>query len=542
MAIRGAGPSRRSHTKSRKGCKTCKRRHIRCDESFPQCRNCTKHQVRCDYMDTPGMPSDSETRDTASPELSMTPTPPILQDSIHFSQSTNASPYAEVNYHQHAQMQQLPATDAQFGHYVSSLATSLTAKGVSDLTIWTSLISRFIRLGSENPFLMDALHAWTATLIAWSSNSAETRKLSIHYGSLALRGLHDAIGNFTQANSDSALAASLLLAAQATDWRSWSSLDAGILSVIATMEPWRYESTMPEFLSVCYAQSRDSRPARQASISHQDRYHALQDIQVTLQQLRPAIAARQLELGLLDQLIDYIQRLQASEPAQTPEEQFNHLYILRKWILLVPVKVLEQSPCDVISLALVGHFYATALVLEPLFPDVASRLCAVWVVRPLNEILKRAILFKSQDMYFQTAEMQPSMQFMEEAMAHYCNTNPWARGLAQAPAIDSILASPMYSGSENLSPAFAPAQVFMTPRNSIASSRSSSFLEVPTPRAQQDINGFTYNTSQWGTMPSPSFPPQDFSSQPDLEFDFYEGDLSQDIIHTGFVTPCEIWT
>jgi len=25
-----------SHTKSRKGCETCKRRHIRCDENFPQ--------------------------------------------------------------------------------------------------------------------------------------------------------------------------------------------------------------------------------------------------------------------------------------------------------------------------------------------------------------------------------------------------------------------------------------------------------------------------------------------------------------------------
>lgn len=36
MAGQGTGPSRRSHTKSRKGCKTCKRRHIRCDETFPQ--------------------------------------------------------------------------------------------------------------------------------------------------------------------------------------------------------------------------------------------------------------------------------------------------------------------------------------------------------------------------------------------------------------------------------------------------------------------------------------------------------------------------
>ncbi len=32
----GDGPPRKSHTKSRKGCTTCKRRHIRCDENFPQ--------------------------------------------------------------------------------------------------------------------------------------------------------------------------------------------------------------------------------------------------------------------------------------------------------------------------------------------------------------------------------------------------------------------------------------------------------------------------------------------------------------------------
>lgn len=30
------GPPRKSHTKSRKGCKVCKKEHIRCDEQFPQ--------------------------------------------------------------------------------------------------------------------------------------------------------------------------------------------------------------------------------------------------------------------------------------------------------------------------------------------------------------------------------------------------------------------------------------------------------------------------------------------------------------------------
>ncbi|KAF6514725.1 hypothetical protein HZS61_005859 [Fusarium oxysporum f. sp. conglutinans] len=45
--------NRRSHTKSRMGCLTCKRRHIRCDENYPQCQNCTKHKVKCSFHDTP---------------------------------------------------------------------------------------------------------------------------------------------------------------------------------------------------------------------------------------------------------------------------------------------------------------------------------------------------------------------------------------------------------------------------------------------------------------------------------------------------------
>ena len=41
--------TRRKHKKSRKGCLTCKRRHIRCDENVPQCFNCTKGNRTCNY-------------------------------------------------------------------------------------------------------------------------------------------------------------------------------------------------------------------------------------------------------------------------------------------------------------------------------------------------------------------------------------------------------------------------------------------------------------------------------------------------------------
>ncbi|KAH7067641.1 hypothetical protein BKA63DRAFT_121959 [Paraphoma chrysanthemicola] len=47
------GPSekitRRSHRKSRAGCKQCKTRRIKCDEEKPSCANCKRRNVRCSY-------------------------------------------------------------------------------------------------------------------------------------------------------------------------------------------------------------------------------------------------------------------------------------------------------------------------------------------------------------------------------------------------------------------------------------------------------------------------------------------------------------
>ncbi|BCS01635.1 Zn(II)2Cys6 transcription factor [Aspergillus luchuensis] len=51
--------SRRSHQKSRSGCRNCKRRHIKCDELRPQCSNCMNHSVNCDYSASTGIDRQS---------------------------------------------------------------------------------------------------------------------------------------------------------------------------------------------------------------------------------------------------------------------------------------------------------------------------------------------------------------------------------------------------------------------------------------------------------------------------------------------------
>ncbi|KAH8700097.1 hypothetical protein BGW36DRAFT_459332 [Talaromyces proteolyticus] len=47
----GISKSRRWHNKSRAGCRTCKTRRIKCDQTWPSCENCTTARRHCDGYD-----------------------------------------------------------------------------------------------------------------------------------------------------------------------------------------------------------------------------------------------------------------------------------------------------------------------------------------------------------------------------------------------------------------------------------------------------------------------------------------------------------
>jgi len=65
---------------------------------------------------------------------------------------------------------------------------------------------------------MSSILALSATHMAWMTNSQETHNLAYFHRGVALKGLQEAIGNFSQANSDAILAASILLSWQVSDW------------------------------------------------------------------------------------------------------------------------------------------------------------------------------------------------------------------------------------------------------------------------------------------------------------------------------------
>jgi len=123
----------------------------------------------------------------------------------------------------------------------------------------------------------------------------------------------------------------------------------------------------------------------------------------------------------LEQIQDYLQRLLRIEPASSEEEEFNHLYTFRKWILYVPTLLVKNHGQDPMTLLVIGYFYATALRLSPLFPGVGNEIVAIRSSVALDRILQYFGTFQQQATfpYESFAEKLHLLSYPQEALTLY---------------------------------------------------------------------------------------------------------------------------
>ncbi|OJD34563.1 ubiquitin carboxyl-terminal hydrolase 2 [Diplodia corticola] len=546
MAGPGGGPSRRSHTKSRKGCKTCKKRHIRCDETYPQCRNCTKHQVRCDYNDNPASAAPDSPKGPQQPNLLWTPE---IEATINIWQSTGEFPFPELNVYPQPQWRGYSKTDLRLIHHLSSISNEMFRGRTSKLTVWAENMPKFLSIASSYPFVMHSILAFSASHLAWISQSTETRNLAIAHGGIALKGLHEAIGNFSRANSDAVLASSLLLSWQATDWRGWASLMTGIKTIVNAMQPWRHESAFADYIAeqgATVSQSfMNSAGSFVAPDARRDHLSTLQLVHSHIQRLQPYLANYDQECKWLEQLKGYIERLRISNPPQTPEDQFQQLYALRKWLFWVPISLLSARSGDINVLLVLSFFYAAAVAIEPIFPDIGAAFCADNALLPLEEIIRYVNTLQATQGYAQAVQTAAYlMDFPRDTASSYRTRREWSRQqtddlqIKQDPYgldtlnLDLETQIQEYGYGQSLSPAFAPSPLHVQAPG-IMEARSP-YLEVP--RSAIDYRPSSAYSSPLG---SPAAPPISYAHEDNM-FNYGGG---MGLGYTGgFVATPTVWT
>lgn len=517
MAGPGGGPPRRSHTKSRKGCETCKRRHIRCDENFPQCRNCTKHKIRCPYNDMP--PSEERSASPEKPDLLWTPE---IESAVEQWRLTGLFPFPSLNIYPAPDPQSLTREELRLVYHIAEISHQLVTIGASEFTLWTRQIPTIIRIGASHRYVLHALLAFSAMHITFWNECPLVGNMVYEYRGIALKGLHEAIGCFSRETSDAVLAASLVLSWQATDWRSWTQHMQGTSSVIEAIlaDGWKDESQFRDFISESSTfptAPPSPTPDHKPSQPHKEDLDAFQR---TFQQLQ-LVEAHLKQIGedttQFVRLISFLKGVRKVSPSLSVAQQFDRLQPLRKWVLWLPVFYLQQTGGSPSALLTIAHYYTVALLMERLFPEIGAAYFGSLTMAPVEAIHQRLLqIHQNMSMLeIKQQEMMPTvlsfMEFPLETLNEFRSRMGWPQAQpARFQDFEQYTPTSFFTSAE--SPMVIPSATsdFMPYGDNPAFSYSTEDLSVITGEsgpnsAISPLQLSPFTNHQYLSIPSPSY-------------------------------------
>ncbi|PKS11664.1 hypothetical protein jhhlp_001815, partial [Lomentospora prolificans] len=513
MAGPGGGPPRRSHTKSRKGCDTCKRRHIRCDESFPQCRNCTKHKIRCPYNDMPVPENRAASPD--KPDLMWTPQ---IEADIEQWQRTGVFPFPSLNIYPAPSPQSYTLEELRLIHHVASICSELDAINANNFTIWTRQMPIILQIGADNRYVMHSLLAFSAMHIAFLTDCPLVGNMAYEHRGVALKGLQEAIGSFSRETSDAILAASLVLSWQATDWRSWTQLMQGTSSVIDAMEPWKHESKFGDFIAESSTfptappsptpDHKPNQPSKEDIDAYQRTLQQLQKVEAYLKQGKH-------DFKSIQQLITFLKGSRKVSPTLSVAHQFERLRPLRTWLFWLPVKYLKDSHGSANSLVTIAHYYTVALLMERLFPEIGAAYFGSLALGPVEEIARRLLAMTNSGNGSKEAQTPLTlMEFPIETVNEFRSRMGWIHP-ARTPSFPQFNPPNFYMDEAPV--AIPPVSGPYLPYGSPAFSYSTESLPMLTAEAAGTtatsstavsplmLSSSSFNNQQYLNIPSPSY-------------------------------------
>ncbi|KAI0397335.1 hypothetical protein F5Y17DRAFT_455250 [Xylariaceae sp. FL0594] len=363
-----------SHTKSRKGCENCKRRHIRCDENFPQCRNCTKHKTRCPYLETPA--ADQTATSPAASDLGW------WHDELEVVAEWKRSlvfPFPDMVVTA-PDPTQYSEEELCLIYRAAAIYQDLKVMGANGFTLWTCYIPIIITLGATHRFVMDSLLAFMADYFADRTHRPQVGIMAYEHRGKAINGVQKALQVLGPHNAEAVLAATIVLSWQATDLRtSRAHIDGGWVVM-------RVVSRNPE--SQLYRLIAEAKTMNDLSLrSSCGDTDALDSVLSQLSQLETHLKQKKDDTQLVEQLKHFLKGARKIRDLQSKEDQFDRLRPLRNWVFWLPVQLFQQNgSLSASNLLVLSHYYAAALAMQRLLPDVAPVYLGGYAAVPVNQI------------------------------------------------------------------------------------------------------------------------------------------------------------
>ncbi|KAG9231477.1 hypothetical protein BJ875DRAFT_469445 [Amylocarpus encephaloides] len=362
---------RQHHIRSKKGCVTCKERHIRCDERMPFCRNCVRVGRVCTYAASSTSSSRNQTPDPTSPSPSRVTT--LDSDGL-------------LNVPGQTGQQDWPAYDAnypmQYQEGSNSIALSVVQQSYqisrgSAIPQWIpSMIADDCTFadndrGGIHECIKYALVSFDAYIHDQATRTPMSGELYLSQACIAINKLQNEINRFSEENSDAIVTASIILAETAQDWEQWMVFIEGCAKALTHIRQNELPTMYPELLGSHFILHNYSTQENACELPHpgcQNEMHQQVNSVLTFIQATAAILSpeqyRTAGFGDLEQLALTVREVISL--TSSGGEIFHRLAWLRSWMFWIELR----KPNDKVEgQVLACYFYALVAAIVPLYPS-----------------------------------------------------------------------------------------------------------------------------------------------------------------------------
>lgn len=184
------------------------------------------------------------------------------------------------------------------------------------------------------------------------------------------------------------------------------------IQVIDAMQPWKHESVFGDFIAeqstFPTAPPSPAPGGRKLSSPRKQDLDALQKAYTQLQRVEGYLRDNNEDTQAIQQLMNFVRGVRKVSPNHSATQRFELLTPLRAWLFWLPVMFLQRTS-SASSLVVLAHYYATALVVEPLFPEVGAAYFGSLSLGPIEEIARRLFSISVS----QTSEADIPLNLME---------------------------------------------------------------------------------------------------------------------------------
>ncbi len=338
------------------------------------------------------------------------------------------------------------------------------------------------------------------------------------------------------------------------------------------MRPWAHESELAKYLDTQRSIARARTPSTPTfpntipSVPRED-LHRLEEIATALHNLKLRLSNSEELADYAGRILDYVNQLRQDFPIPTPENAFTRLQPLRDFIFWLPPAVLHVGETDLAALTLLSHLYATALALEPVFPEIGGAYLGTMCLLPtdrIHEILRTRRNSQPQDSSCQVAlslvELPMQITGMyKQRQRSMGNAEGYRASPQPSPYIGSHMQIVTSQDAPGLLYSNSPAQnppglavegtSYIPPSTGVMSVRRNSPSFRPQMMGERSMSAGsplnamqTYQGQQHYTQPQPrssheSSARMDYFGQTQAPYQYYGGMNA----HTRFVAPSQLW-